>query len=427
MAAGGIRAGILAVRSGQAEKVAQIVLGGLSLNALFGSVITGFGINTAFTDLALRRYALSNAGRLAARHVTGILEPVWLFVLALFLGFSTSLYAMGAGSFWLGALAVLILLVTVYLLARVMATLIEWLSRVRGGTAILFVMIIAVSLLPGILIPQLAKSKGTVQAIVSVLSYTPPFAAAALMTHAAAGVLAPLGMMALWTAVLIVVLAAIEKQAAKPRSAAVAAVTWDDRYERVAAIFGPGLAPLVGRTLRYYVRSNKVRFNFIAALPLLTFLTFKRGEGDDPLHFVVRAIGTFAICGFLGTAVMSTNQFGFDSSGFRRYFLLPVAPGKVLRAASFTALFVGGILVIAGLALWIQFAPVPKDPRTDLMLAACGVGGVVLFQCALHLDLAAVAAGHQFRDHLRKSAFAQRQHSVDRRRDAGHLRSRATG
>ena len=56
--------------------------------------------------------------RLAARHLTGILEPVWIFVLGLDLGLSTGMYAFGEGSFWLGVVAVLLLLIADYLLAR---------------------------------------------------------------------------------------------------------------------------------------------------------------------------------------------------------------------------------------------------------------------------------------------------------------------
>ena len=379
MTAGGYGAAMIAVRSGQAEKVAQAVLGGLFLNALVASVVTGFGINTAFTDAALRRYALNAGDRLAARHLTGILEPVWIFVLGLYLGLSTGMYVFGAGSFWLGAVAVLLLLITDYLLARVLATLIEWLSHVRGGTAILFVMLICALMLPGLLIPRLANAHGAKAGMMAVLGYTPPFAAAALMVHASTGLLSNFGLLAVWIAALLAALAAIEKQAARPRSAAAAAVSWDDRYERIASIFGPAMAPLIGRTLRYYVRSNKVRFNYIAAIPLLGFLTFRNPTSGGPLHYFVRALGAFAVAGFLGTAVMSTNQFGFDASGFRRYFLLPVEPGAILRASSFTALFVGGTLVAAGLVLWVLFAPLPFDARMAPMLLASGVGGLCLF------------------------------------------------
>ncbi|MGC9945659.1 MAG: hypothetical protein ABSF64_04630 [Bryobacteraceae bacterium] len=380
MTAGGIGAAILAVRQGKAEFVAQAVLGGLFLNALLGSVVTGFGINTAFTDQALRRYAIGARDRLAARHLTGILEPVWIFVLGLDLGFCTGLYAMGAGSFWLGAVAVVLLLIADYLLARVFATLIEWLSHVKGGTAILFLMLMGVCLLPSILISRLEKAHGAKEAMLAMLQYTPPFAAAALMTNPGAGLIHQFGLLGAWIAILLVALAAIEKQAAKPRSAAAAVATWDNRYERIASIFGPGMAPLVGRTLRYYVRSNKVRFNYIAAIPLLAFLTFNHANGQaGPEHYFVRGLGAFVIAGFLGTAVMATNQFGFDASGFRRYFLLPVPAGAILRASSYTALSMGGTLVAAALVLWLLFAPVPLDARMDCMLLACGVGGLCLF------------------------------------------------
>lgn len=214
--------------------------------------------------------------------------------------------------------------------------------------------------------------------MLAVLHNTPPFAAAALMVKSSAGLANPLSLLAAWIAGLLVLLAAIEKQAAKPRSAAVAEAKWDNRYDRIASIFGPTLAPLIARTLRYYVRSNKVRFNYIGAIPILTFLTFNRA-GEGGLHYFVRALGAFMVAGFLGTAVMTTNQFGFDSSGFRRYFLLPIAPGAILRASSYTAMFVGGTIVAAALILWMLFAPVPFDPRMAPMLFGTGVGGLCLF------------------------------------------------
>ena len=377
---GGYGAAMLAVRSGKAELVAQTVLGSLFLDALFISVVTGFGINNVFTDAALRRFPLTAGERLAARHLTGILEPVWLFTLALFIGLSTGMYVLGPGGFWLGAIGAVWLLITDYLLARVMATLIEWLSHVRGGTVILFLMLVTVCMLPGLMVPRMVSSPASRQTALSVLHYTPPFAAAALTVPTDAGRIAyAFGVLAGWTAALALLLIALERAAAKPHGQAAAAISWDDRYERAASIFGPTLEPLVGRTLRYYVRSNKVRFNYIFALPALAFLTFANAHGTGALHYFVRALGAFTIAGFLSTATMSTNQFGFDSSGFRRYFLLPVQPGVILRASSYTALALGGLLVGAALMLWLAFAPVPFEPRMLPMLIGCGAGGLFLF------------------------------------------------
>ena len=57
-------------------------------------------------------------------------------------------------------------------------------------------------------------------------------------------------------------------------------------------------------------------------------------------HYFVARWGPSRSWDSWATAAMSTNQFGFDASGFRRYFLLPIAPGAILRACSYTALFV---------------------------------------------------------------------------------------
>ncbi|HLY17891.1 MAG TPA: hypothetical protein VKR61_11750 [Bryobacteraceae bacterium] len=380
LAGGGFGAGMVAMRSGNAERVAQAVLGGLFLNSLMISVVTGFGINVAFTDAALRRFPLSARERLTARHLTGILEPIWLFALAMFLGLSFGMYGFGTGNLGLGTVGVVLLLMVDYLAARVLATLIEWLSRVRGGTAILFVLLITICTLPAVLTPWLTAAHGSKQAVLAILRYTPPFAAAALMTGRDAGRWLPaLGVLAASIAALTAVLVALERAAARPRGSVAAAITWDDRYERVASIFGPVMAPLIGRTLRYYVRSNKVRFNYIAAIPALAFMTFANAGGHGPLHYFVRALGGFTVAGFLGTAAMSTNQFGFDASGFRRYFLLPVPPAAILRASSYTALYLGGLLVAAALVLWLALAPVPFDARMPPMLLGCGLGGLLLF------------------------------------------------
>ena len=413
MTAGGIGAAMIAVRSGQAKMVAQAVLGGLFVNALIASVVTGFGINTAFTDGALRRYALSAGDRMAARHLTGILEPVWIFVLALDMGLVTGMYAFGAGRFWVGTVAVLLLLIADYLVARVLATLIEWLSHVKGGTAVLFVMLIGACMLPGLLIPRLAHAHGARETMMAALHYTPPFAAAALTMKAAAeGMPREFGLLAVWIAALLVALAAIEKQAARPRSAAAVAATWDHRYERIASIFGPSMAPLVGRTLRYYVRSNKVRFNYIAAIPMLTFMTFNKAGEGGPQHYFVRALGAFAIIGFLGTAVMSTNQFGF---GFPALF--PAAdrtrgdPARVELHGALRGRLAGGGGADAVDA--VRAGSLRSAHGTDAAGDRCG--RTVPVQRAVVVDLAAGGASHQFRNHLRQSALVGRQRVADRR------------
>jgi hypothetical protein len=54
--------------------------------ALFAAVLLGLGTNPTFSDAAVRRYPLSSFQRLGARHLVGLLEPLWILVLALDLG-----------------------------------------------------------------------------------------------------------------------------------------------------------------------------------------------------------------------------------------------------------------------------------------------------------------------------------------------------
>ena len=58
LAAGGLGAGILAVQSGKAQMVAEIVLGSLFVQAVLATILMGFGMNAIFSDFELRRYPI---------------------------------------------------------------------------------------------------------------------------------------------------------------------------------------------------------------------------------------------------------------------------------------------------------------------------------------------------------------------------------
>src|ERR1035441_4613546 len=109
LSTGGFSAGLLAVRSGKAEPIAQGVLSVLFLETVLAANILGFGMSAIFAETELRRYPLTAADRRIARHLTGILDPFWFLFFALELGLMVGLYVMGAGSFWFGFVAVLLL------------------------------------------------------------------------------------------------------------------------------------------------------------------------------------------------------------------------------------------------------------------------------------------------------------------------------
>src|SRR5260370_32964248 len=112
---GGCAAGSAAVRAGSAEKLAQGVLLALFLQAVLAANVLVFGMHAIFSETELRRYPLAALDRWLARYVIGILDPFWFLILASEFGLASGLYIMGAGTFWLGTIAVLLLFVCNYM------------------------------------------------------------------------------------------------------------------------------------------------------------------------------------------------------------------------------------------------------------------------------------------------------------------------
>ena len=148
LASGGFGAAMLAIRSGKAEPIAQGVLTALFLEAVLAANILGFGMSAIFSETELRRYPLTAADRRIARHLMGILDPFWFLFLALELGLAVGLYVMGAGSFWFGLIAVLLLFAANYLLARVVGLFIDQMMQRKGGAPMLMGLIMVLAFLP---------------------------------------------------------------------------------------------------------------------------------------------------------------------------------------------------------------------------------------------------------------------------------------
>lgn len=379
LAIGGLGAGIAGVQTGKAELIARIVLGALFVNALMIAVLLGFGMNAAFSDAALRRFPLTAWERLAARQLTAFLEPLWLLVFMLDLALAFTLSALGAGSFLFSLPAAVLLVAVNYLLARFIAGVIERILHIRGGAVILMLLLFTFFIIPAMLGPMLARNKALVGPILAVLRFTPPFGAAAAMAAGAASAGLGVLLLCVWAAALLGLIFLDERRPVAARAAAKAAASWDSSYDRVAAWFGPEYGPLVGKTLRYYLRSNRVRYNYILALPILVFLTIVQSRRFGPMGPFVWALCLFAILGFQGTVAVGVNQFGYDGGGFRRYFLLPCSPAAAYRASSLATVFLGATLIPLGFIVWFILAPVHTDLRMFTMMLGSAAGGLLFF------------------------------------------------
>ena len=272
-ALGGIGAAAGSTHASRGMLVAQIVLTAVYVNAAVAAVFLGILVNPVFSDQTLRRYPVSAAGRMAARHATALLEPLWIVVLALALGLAAGFWMSGWGSPWIGLPAAGFFVVTSYLFACVLSRLVAWILSMPAGSLFIIAagtgLIMMVPLLPAILVRAPARHGASGLAV---LEAAPPFAAATAMASTA-HVSASLGLLILigWTVGLVVLLIAVERLPLHSSAIPSARATWDHPCDSIAAILGSRRAPLAGKMLRYYIRSA-VRYK-IGVEPRTSFLT----------------------------------------------------------------------------------------------------------------------------------------------------------
>jgi hypothetical protein len=379
LGAGGLGAAILAVRSGKAELVAQIVLGSLFFQALMATVIMGFGMNAMFSETELRRYPVNALERRLARHLIAIIDPFWLLVVALELGLVAGLSALGAGSPGLGLIAVLLLFLCNYAFARVFGLVVDRAMQNKGGAAAVMVVVISALIAAGQL-PRLIQHNPWIgEAALRVLRYTPPFGAAAAVTRGGMEAASGLLFIVLWLLGLGAALVALESRPPQRQRAETTAMSFDSPYDRLAAWFGAENGPLIAHWWRFYVRNSRFRVLTLLSLPLVGFLTYNFGMRRGGSNLFAAALSTFPILTFLGPSRITVNQFGYVGGGFRRYLLLPTDPAAALRAGSFASMLIGVPLIPLAAIAWVVLAPVQFDARMLFMLLAAAVTGLLVF------------------------------------------------
>jgi len=381
LTSGGFGAALIAVRSGKAEIVARAVLSVVFVEALVATTILGFGMNAIFSEAELRRYPVNAGERWFARHLIGIVDPFWFLFLALELGLAVGLYVAGAGSFWLGSLAALLLFVCNYLAARVLALAVDRLMQRKSGPFILLAVILSLSLGPSMAVPAFQKNPGLGTAVLRVLSNTPPFGAAAAMVRTDSGAPRGLALILAWSMGLAATLVFLERRPVRIRvEAATTSLSFDGPIDRLAgALCSAEDAPLVAHWLRFYARNNRFRTLYLLSLPLVAFLTYNVSRRSGSSGMFAAALGTVGCVSFLGTSRIAVNLFGYAGGAFRRYFLLPTDPAAALRTGSYASLMLGGSMIPVALVVWAVFAPVAFDARQLFMLAGAGITALFLF------------------------------------------------
>jgi hypothetical protein len=381
---GGLGAGIVAIQTGKAEMLAQVVLSGLLLNAVMATILLGFGMNSVFSEAELRRYPLHQRERFVARHFLGIVDPFWILVLILELGLVLGMFVWGAYSLGYGTAAALLLFLCGYLLARAIGAWIDGLMATRSGSAVVMLLILSIAILPRVVAAALERNPAAQKQILVALQFTPMFGAAAAMTHTGGTAFAGLGLILAWSIGLALFLVWLERRPA-PRQRAVrgTAAGKKDLFDRFGGLFPPETAPLVSYWLRFFVRNKRFRMLYLVSFPMAAFLTWDigqlpRGHGN----LFVAALGTLPIVVFLGPSRIAVNLYGYMGSAFRRFLLFPTDPAASLRAGSYVSVLLGGSALIPAAIVWAIFAPRPLDFRVIVLPVINGVTVLFLFNSA---------------------------------------------
>lgn len=383
LGAGGISAGMLAIRSGKGPVLAGAILTGVFVQGLLASVILGFGMTTIFSDTELRRFPLRAAERRLTRHFIGMADPFWILFLVLDLAIALGLFLFGVGTVLYGLVAVVLLFVCNYIAARVLAILVSRLASKKFGSMIMLMLVIGVGMLPATLQPVLSKHPEIMHSLRRVWEATPPAAAGVAMTTPDLSAVRSLGVIALWAAALLTLLTLIERMPQKAAAVHDSKLVWGDLMDRIGSLYGPKVGPLVAHWLRFYWRNNRFRTIYPLALPLAAFLMFiftrqdARGRAmGGPFPIALTVFGMIVI---IGTGQFAVNQFGYVGGGFRRFLLLPTDPAAAFRAGSYTFLSLSGVLILPAAVLWMLFGPIPSTPKLLAMLVGCSVASLFLF------------------------------------------------
>jgi hypothetical protein len=376
---GGAGAAIVAIRSGKAEHVAQILFSGLFLSAVVGSILLGFGMSAAFTDAELKRYPLDALERFMVRHIVGLADPFWFLFLAIGSGLIAGLSVFGSYSLVNGTVGLFLLLFCTYLLTRTLSAWIDQLMETNRGYTVLFVLMMLLGFVP-VMRQIFQNNREFLPNILPVLRFTPPFGAAEFITHQGRerffGGVVIVG----WLVILSAIITVLERHRVSWKQTPGGAQSlWNSPLDSIAAVFGPRMAPLVGCWLRFYLRNRRFRLLAALTLPVVAGSSLYVGQPRHGGSIFIGVLGCLPVVTILATSRIAVNQYGYTGGGLRRLYLFPVDHGATLRAGSYAALLLGAVWIPPVAISWALFAPRPLDPRVVVMPVINAITALFLF------------------------------------------------
>lgn len=377
---GGIGAATVGMQLGRAEEVVRWMLTGFFINSLILGIVIGVGPREAFSDVVLRRYPLTPAISFSVRHFTALLDPVWPMLLASTIGLGIGFTSYGSS--WLiliRALAAITFTITAYFCAIVLLAIVNRILQSTLGTIILGVVFMGWPMVIGYAIssPNLPLK---LRAVGNLLRFIPPGVCASLLVYPEfPASISKVAILIGWPLALAIALVTLDRNAIVTRSVTMTVRRKRDFYDLLASPFGRYYAPLVGKALRYHLRSNRVIAGLFLGPLCITLITNLNAQDSSFEGRLFIPLWYIFIVGIAVTGAITLNQFGYDGAGIRRYAMLPIPFVMALRSGSIVSLILGGVATLLTLTLWTQSSTVPVTPYLASMFFCAGVAGLFFF------------------------------------------------
>lgn len=353
----GIGFAITSIEPGRAEYFARWMLFGLFVNGIGLSLLFGTGPRAAFSEEALRRYPLDAHERFLVRQVIGILDPIWLLLIACTYGLAIGFWWLGGGSIFRTLLITTIFIVANYLATIVLLTVVGIVMETRRGSGVIGTIVLLVVSFGPLMIALLINSRKAAawNAMDQLLKLIPPGAAAsALLGETAVSAIGSFICLLVWCLALLWILERLETRPHSTSQTTVANIAWQDYTDQISKLFGHRYAPLVNKALRYHLRCNMIRFSLITAPVIVLAGKYMIPHKGQQGYFAI-SLAMFFIMSSATAAAMMLNAFGYDDAGIRRYAVLPIHFVDALRATNLSSLLLRAVAVFISFALWLIF------------------------------------------------------------------------
>ena len=365
---GGMVAGLLTGRTADIHSPLSTIFAITYCLGVAASVFLWTGIDPVFSDIALRHFPLSRTFRFTVRRAVSAMDLAALLPALFVTAMVGGLILQSRINTGTALVGLLLYLMSMYLSSAAAVAIVTAIlsSAARRAIVGLLLCLIAATL-PMFIIDHtwatgLAHVGGLFQCF-------PPFVAVSLIVETHLNGIA-LGLLIMWIVVLGLVVEMLEG-VELGRSGNTRSIT-EAQLHRTYRALGTGRRVLEWRSLRYYFRSNRVRYGVVGWIAMMAFLRSSFGHASPGCGLAVLAVVFTTPLVTLGQYAI--NSMGYDGAGLGRLLLSPVSHKDILRANSWPPLLLG--FCTAGLIAALFFLGQPThDFRIAFLFASCGAAG----------------------------------------------------